>query len=223
MTYAGATGMPGSFYLRVSDLVELASVPEATPQPPAGVSQPLPPYTPPATYPAPRPSPSRRPPRPRRHRPSLDTCGTQRCAHERLHQPTRCRAPAHGSRLVPIPATTLPPREETHPTTVHEQPRTVPQTAPRPTTGATADRDGRLAGGALASLILLACGFRGLWDCIDWQARRHCHKTGTQGLGLLTARVTIVASGPQAAMFEQGRQENGSGGQPYNDARPTRD
>ena len=58
MTYAGTTGLPGSFYLRLSDLVELTPPPDSAPTPspapqlPAAINQPMTTYTPPPVNPA---------------------------------------------------------------------------------------------------------------------------------------------------------------------------
>ena len=158
MTYAGTTGLPGSFYLRASDLAELAPAPTAVPQSPVPINQPLPAYTPPPSYALPTPLAESQPTTLAAPQTSGTPAPRNDAARSGYINPPEAAVPPTASRLAP--AKPFPERQATPHPVVRKQPRPTPQAVSAPVYASTAGGDGFLAGAALAAFIMLACGLK---------------------------------------------------------------
>ncbi len=150
MTYAGATGLPGSFYLRTSDLAELAPV-----------AAPLPAYTPPPAYSAPESLPEPQATVPSAPSPSASPPPRRDAVTSGYINPPEAAPPAASYPRVPPPVPVKPAQERpaVPQPVVREQPHSAAQAATVSISARDMD-DGRLAGAALAAFIVLACGFK---------------------------------------------------------------
>ena len=154
MAYAGTTGLPGSFYLRTAELVELPPAPGA---PPAVSSQPV---TEPASPPPPRgtapaavegPTATSPPAAPSSASPSRAAAGPNGYAN-----PPEAMSPPPGPRRAPAPVAPPSDRRAAARSAAHEQSRPNPVAASSQGSGDVPGGDGRKAGAALAGLIMLA-------------------------------------------------------------------